>query len=447
LTLKQAPRRNRAATYPGHGDVELRGRTYAIPFDRVWNAAVKLCSGGLSRWVLLGADDGPGRLDAEAGGRLGGRGTEFRIRITLDENAQTRVDTVAATPGNRWDFGAARRRTLRFFRALDRELDADESRILLPPRHSLVGLALMALLLAGCGESRGDAGSQPAAAPPAADSSAPVARRIYERSVVFLSTESDSAFIVPWIVEASTRAGGVDRRARAWLGRNGQWDRFLGESWSTGPSREPWLVLPRGSMRILVGENDRLDRIFYRDGNRSVEVSLGDALAEWTGNRGAAFNVLEGEMVLGDRQISGQVLDVSQGLRVEEGAMGDWLVLSSDEALTLVLHAPLHGEDGSGEYQGWSREGSRSSAWARVDVEWAESRSFEPARRDIPSLIRFASRDGALEGELTVLDLELETRPGGGPILPVDGIMEVEGVVALGDREFAVRGILRHRQP
>lgn len=130
MTLQAGHRKNRASTHPGHGDRALRGRTYAIPFDVVWQAAVRLTSGGLSRWSLLDADDGPGTLQVEARALLWGRPTEFMIRISLDRNAQTRVDAVGYTPGSRWDLGASRRRTIRFFGALDREVGAGAGAIL-----------------------------------------------------------------------------------------------------------------------------------------------------------------------------------------------------------------------------------------------------------------------------------------------------------------------------
>lgn len=123
MTLQAGHRKNRASTHPHHGDPDLRGRTYAIPFDTVWRAAVRLTSGALSRWSLLDADDGPGTLQAEAAALLWGRPTEFTIRVGLDRNGQTRVDAASYTPGPRWDLGACRRRTLRFFKALDRALE------------------------------------------------------------------------------------------------------------------------------------------------------------------------------------------------------------------------------------------------------------------------------------------------------------------------------------
>lgn len=135
MTLKAAHRKNRASTHAGHSDPALRGRTYAIPFDGVWNAAVELTSGGLRRWSLLDADDGPGTLQAEAGPFLFGRPSEVLIRVSLDRNGQTRVDAVASTGGPRWDWGACRRRAIHFFRALDRALASRGRPVPAPPEE------------------------------------------------------------------------------------------------------------------------------------------------------------------------------------------------------------------------------------------------------------------------------------------------------------------------
>ncbi|HEY8485706.1 MAG TPA: DUF1499 domain-containing protein [Longimicrobiales bacterium] len=114
--------RRAAATAPDADDPRLRGRTYAIPFDRVWCAALELASGRLRRWRILEADDREGILQAEARSLLFGTRHEVTISITLDENAQTRVDARAATDARRPDFGSSARKIGAFFRALDRTL-------------------------------------------------------------------------------------------------------------------------------------------------------------------------------------------------------------------------------------------------------------------------------------------------------------------------------------
>lgn len=111
-------RRGYAATAPTADDTLLRGRTYAIPFEDVWQAALRLASGSLSRWSLRSHDDASGVIRAHTRGVTGATHA-ITIRIVLDSDAQTRVDAEAEAEGPR-DFGAARRRLLRFFAALDR---------------------------------------------------------------------------------------------------------------------------------------------------------------------------------------------------------------------------------------------------------------------------------------------------------------------------------------
>ncbi|HSG47520.1 MAG TPA: DUF1499 domain-containing protein [Longimicrobiales bacterium] len=132
MTLVQGDRRNRTSTHPAHPDPLLRGRTYAIPFDTVWTAALRLAGGGLPRWNVIRADDGPGVIQAEVRPRLWGENGDALVRVGLDADAQTRVDLVSSSRGNRNDLGASRRRAIRFFKALDRALAAGRQEARLP---------------------------------------------------------------------------------------------------------------------------------------------------------------------------------------------------------------------------------------------------------------------------------------------------------------------------
>ena len=110
---------NVAETAQAHRDVRLRGRTYAIPFEDVWNAAHALAAGALPRWRITSADDEAGVIRAEAATLLRRKYDDVVIRITLDADAQTRVDARAAARQGRGDWGRNARRLKRFFRALD----------------------------------------------------------------------------------------------------------------------------------------------------------------------------------------------------------------------------------------------------------------------------------------------------------------------------------------
>lgn len=113
---------NAATTAPDATDPRLRGRTYAIPFEQVWQAALALADGGLPRWRLLKANDHDGIIRARARTALLGLEADVTIQIGLDADAQTRVDARAARRAVRADLGVNARRIASFFRALDRDL-------------------------------------------------------------------------------------------------------------------------------------------------------------------------------------------------------------------------------------------------------------------------------------------------------------------------------------
>ncbi len=98
------------------------GRTYAIPFDRVWKAAIALADGGMEGWRLEGADDGKGVITARRDGALLRREADVRIEVGLDENAQTRVSLEARAADGRVDGRPGRRAIALFLGRLDEAL-------------------------------------------------------------------------------------------------------------------------------------------------------------------------------------------------------------------------------------------------------------------------------------------------------------------------------------
>jgi len=122
--------RNRAETDPRSPDPRLRGRTYAISFDQVWNAALALSGGQLPRWSISSADDGEGIIRARVRARLRRHMDDVRIAVILDENGQTRVDMTSTSLLRKRDLGANARHIHRFLRALDTKLGATQALIL-----------------------------------------------------------------------------------------------------------------------------------------------------------------------------------------------------------------------------------------------------------------------------------------------------------------------------
>jgi hypothetical protein len=120
---------NQAFTDISEDDSALCGRTYAIPFDAVWQAAVGLGGGGLRGWSLERTDDQIGVIKARVAAGILKPAVMVRIDIGLDENAQTRVDLAATARTERGDLGRSRRLIRRFVRRLDRKLKARPNQI------------------------------------------------------------------------------------------------------------------------------------------------------------------------------------------------------------------------------------------------------------------------------------------------------------------------------
>ena len=130
MGIWRALTRSSVETGPEAVDPDLVGRTYAIPFGQVWDAVVRLTAGGLKGWKMLRWDDDTGLVEAEVQGPLLPLVADVAVTVVLDHNAQTRVDLRASGRGKWGDLGANRRRTRRFFTALDSQLNAGSDQIL-----------------------------------------------------------------------------------------------------------------------------------------------------------------------------------------------------------------------------------------------------------------------------------------------------------------------------
>ena len=122
--------RNRVETHPHSQDPRLRGSTYAITFDRVWTSAVQLADGGLHRWRVVETDDAIGVIRAVAVSPLLRRVYDVHVVLSLDKDAQTRVDVLSRTRRGWPDWGGGARLIDRFVRELDATLRATPTQIL-----------------------------------------------------------------------------------------------------------------------------------------------------------------------------------------------------------------------------------------------------------------------------------------------------------------------------
>lgn len=426
-----------------HGD-ELGGRTYSIPFDRVWRAALAVAAD--RDWTVTSDDGTEGRIVAEALSPIRRKTDDIEIRIGLDDDGQTRVDMSAGPRQGRFDLGRNRRRIRRLIRGLDQAL-ADPD-----PKPSSTSDLPVVLLLAGTVMAAA-ACSAPAPEPEAsaedsvaaAAGSGNVLERTYERALFFQATDTDSTLAVGWLFEHESWDDRVDRRTRGWLLRGSEWDAFFDSSETTPPSEAPWRLLPAGPLRLVVGEQDQIDRIRFEDGSRLMDFRIEEPGGQWSGARGGTFLILGGAIVLGEQRFEGRILDLSRALRPDEGAPGDWAFLLSGDSLAVVLQAPLQTREVDG-FEGWALMGETEIRWPEVTVDWAESRPFDRARRDVPVSWTMRSAEGELTGVLEVRSAQLEPGRGDGPLLPVDGLFQVGGALVIDGASFPVSGLIRHQQ-
>ena len=270
---------------------------------------------------------------------------------------------------------------------------------------------------------------------------------LYERNVVFMTVNADSAIVVPWLFRASSSEDGVERSAQGWLARAGLWEPFFHDEWTTGPTRTAFRIQPRGPMDLVVGDDGSLERILFSEGQRQLEVVIDEGMSDWSGNRGETFRVHRGAALFGDQRVEGIVLDMNRA-RLREGAEpGEWIFVTGPRRLAILVHSP----DGSSNYTAWGRIGEDEFRWPAVRVEWIEVRSFEEARRDVPVEWEIRSLGAEVSGGGVVVTLastgmELQALEGEGPILPVDGLLQVTGSVVLAGESLEVRGLVRHVQ-
>lgn len=309
----------------------------------------------------------------------------------------------------------------------------------------LAGLAILATSI-GCRE--------PAPVLPDGSQSGPVpsdeggfTRRVYERNFVFASLDGDGVFIVPWMMHTVEFPDTIMRETRAWLARGGVWDGFYAERWWTPPTRSPGQVLPHGNLRVLVRDGDVIDGILFEEGQRNLELILGEVEASWTGARGGSFEVLTGAAYLADQRIDGMVLDMARASAGAAYPGGDWAFLLSGDSARFVLAADdEYGGEAEPLYRAWADLTDSELQWPEVRVGWERAEAFPPARRDIPVAWVVWSADGLIEGELEAVSAEIQPGQGPGPLLPVRALFEVVGNVATAEGSFPVRGLLVHER-
>lgn len=244
---------------------------------------------------------------------------------------------------------------------------------------------------------------------------------------------------VPWDFVNRVEADGIHRSTRGWLGRAGEWRLFVEEDWTAEPTRAPWRIVPRGSARMVVGLEDALRELYFRQGLRDLSVRLGEVIVEWSGQGGETYRLLSGTALLAGVETQGLVLDASTARATHTDDLTELAVLSGGDEFQLVVADAA----GAGAYRAWARYDSEVHSWPEVEVLWHETRTFERARREVPVVWRIRSGDPAILGEFEAVSSHQQVMDGQGAFLPVLGVYEIRGYVDIGTERIGVKGFLR----
>jgi hypothetical protein len=297
------------------------------------------------------------------------------------------------------------------------------------------------------------------------------------RVLAFVSLPGDTATVLPWLFRSTVTPDGIRREREFSIaggggpagGGGGSWEPLLADTVRTPLSRFPWRILPGGPVRMVVGPGDALQLLAFDDPPRVVELLPGEFLAEWTPEPGAAWRIHRARTVLPGGEVAGLLLDYNRSRGAGGPPPMDWIFLhAGPTAQFLFREGPGPGEDGTARgpdgtgatrWIGWSRVAFQERDWDRIQLRWVAVRPLERARRDVPAewrleLLPDPAADTIpddpprLEGELRAVRSFLSVDPEApGPVLPVAGFFEVEGEIRILGERFAVRGLVRHRQP
>ena len=319
-------------------------------------------------------------------------------------------------------------------------------------RHALSRLSLLISLLYGC--EQGDPPPSPNApltesdsvsAPPTPDQG----ELVFDREFLFLSTEADSLIIVPWFFRSRVTAEGIHREQTTWLSRGGDWEVLAQQTEDTPPTRSPWRILPGETVRLIVGPQDRIESLLFRDPPRALETVLGDLMTEWTSPGAQSVRMYRGQSVFPAGPVEGIVIEISRRWEAtEEGGPGDWVFLHAGSGLQLFMQGERAADDLGMpiRYEGWTRVSLRDLQWSDLAMDWEELRAYEDARRDVPVRWSLGTPGEEVSGTLESVSSHLMTGQGDGPILPLLGLFEVSGMVEVQGEQFPVTGLIRHVQ-
>ncbi|HEY8470586.1 MAG TPA: hypothetical protein VIL18_13130 [Longimicrobiales bacterium] len=334
-------------------------------------------------------------------------------------------------------------------------------------------LLLLILLIAAqaCDRPARDAGAASAAAE--VDSLAARPPAAYERRMLFLAGPEARPVVALFDFATLHGGAGLRRAARAWVGRTDGWDSVFAATWHAEPMRVPWLLVPHGAFRLLVGDGGEIEALVYR-GDREVRLVPAPHFASWSRGRGAQLLLRGADLVRQGTSTPGVVLDIQLGRELPRTRPADRVVASGPADTTRSAHAALatpaapsdtaSSDTASATYdEVYVTDGEElhvvvTGAPGAGDLLWVvagpEERIVEGVRLEggatrggrTRATWRIAAPDAALRGELRAVGSPLELESGDALTPAPVALFLVRGWIELRGVRRPVYGLLRRGQ-
>ena len=167
-------------------------------------------------------------------------------------------------------------------------------------------LTALALTPIGCEGGAPWDDEDPAAEPAAGPDFGPTAA--YERRMVFLGPGEQLPTAAVFDFSSLSDSTGIHRGVRARVVDGNEWLRIMDAGWELEPMRQPWRLVPHGSLRLMVNEGGEVTSLEVRR-DSPVVLEPGSIIAEHAPDAGTQLILRQGRLVLDDQPLSGILLD------------------------------------------------------------------------------------------------------------------------------------------
>lgn len=283
----------------------------------------------------------------------------------------------------------------------------------------------------------------------------------YDRRLVFVGPGADLPTVALFDFTALSDSAAVRRGVRARITSGDEWIPLADLGWEMGPMRDPWRIIPRGELKMVVSGAGELSAIAFR-GDPPVRLEPGPLIAESSPDAGTQLVLRQATLTVRDDVIRGILLDAQLGRAANRAAIRQSTAAAesadtAESAFPVTPTARAGAEaflvNNGGYYTVFSTSAGDDIAWVSHAGRESLRRgvvldpiAWSPATEDdgpqLPRAWRLRGPAGGMSGELTAESADL-ARLGVGDLTAL-GYILVSGWIEDGAVRRDVYGLVRH---